>query len=104
MRPLLFIYSDCIFLKINSINSQNDYTGKVVDPNNLPIEFANIIAMSLPDSSFIEGTTTDENGMFKLSKNNKIKFLEISYVGYDNSFVLIQSDQLNYSAANCYAT
>lgn len=42
--------------------SQSDVEGKVVDSDELPVEFANIIALSLPDSTIVKGTMTGLNG------------------------------------------
>ncbi len=67
----------------NSLVSQ-DYTGEVVNKRNEPIPFVNIIMYSTADSTFLEATTTDNNGKFKLRENHKDKncFLEISHLSY----------------------
>ncbi len=44
-------------------------SGRVLDlPTKEPIEYANIVLISRRDSSIVNGTVTDKNGMFKLDK------------------------------------
>lgn len=58
--------------------------GKLVDEKQEPVSFANIILLSLPDSSFIQGTVTDIEGKFTMIEPNETpKVLQITYVGYD---------------------
>lgn len=47
-------------------------TGKVIDETNQPVAFANIILLSLPDSIFIQGTITDEQGIFSFDNAENI--------------------------------
>ena len=48
--------------------SQSTYMGKITDEKNLPLPYANVVILSLPDSSFVAGTTTDMQGRFKLDQ------------------------------------
>lgn len=58
--------------------------GTVSDLDNNPIEFANVAIYSLPDSTFITGTTTDELGLFEFTTNNSNdKLLRVSFIGYE---------------------
>ena len=41
----------------------HNITGKVVDENNSPIDFVNVVLLNA-DSTYIAGTVTDENGGF----------------------------------------
>ncbi|MFK7773171.1 MAG: outer membrane beta-barrel protein [Saprospiraceae bacterium] len=94
--PLHLLMLIVFFLNINLATSQSYFTGQVFSPDESPVAFANVITLSLPDSIFIGGTVTDENGIFKLEKSNEVGLLKISYLGYDDTFVPIQSNQLNY--------
>ena len=68
--------------------------GKVTDENQQPIEFANVILYSLPDSLLITGTITNKNGEFLLSANGTEKgFLKISFIGYETQTVPAISGQ-----------
>ena len=41
-------------------------TGHVVDETDAPIPYATVVAMHLPDSTFLGGVTTDNDGRFTL--------------------------------------
>ena len=57
-------------------------TGRIVDEKSLPVEFVNVVALSLPDSAFIAGAVSDQNGDFSISCPNSKCLLKISSVGY----------------------
>ena len=57
MEKLLYIMLIWV-VSTTSIYSQT-VAGKIVDESNQPIEFANIVCLSLPDSTFIYGTISD---------------------------------------------
>ncbi|TVZ26149.1 outer membrane receptor protein involved in Fe transport [Gillisia sp. Hel_I_86] len=67
---------------ICSISFGQDFTGKIIDKQNLPISFANIIAKDKADNSLITGVISDENGDFSIDLNNENFYLEISFVGF----------------------
>lgn len=70
-----------LFTSISAM-AQN-VTGRVVDENNSPLNFVNVILLKA-DSSFIAGTVTDENGVFVLCEQNTPRILKLSSVGYVN--------------------
>ena len=53
-------------------------TGKVVDENNSPLDFVNVVLLKA-DSTYIAGTVTDENGVFLFNeKQDNPKFVKVS--------------------------
>ena len=42
-------------------------SGKLVDEENRPLAYANVVLLSLPDSTFVSGATSDEMGDFRIS-------------------------------------
>lgn len=70
--------------------------GKVLDSNNEPFEFVNVVLYSLPDSILIEGTVTDSNGEFSLNSNEDDgnAFLQISFMGYETQTLPVASEQI----------
>ena len=60
-------------------------SGCVVDETDAPIPYATVVAMQLPDSTFLGGVTTDNDGRFTLDLTCDL--LKISFVGYDSKFV-----------------
>ena len=80
MEKLLYIMLIWV-VSTTSIYSQT-VAGKIVDESNQPIEFANIVCLSLPDSTFIYGTISDQDGKFTIPENSSKGILRISSVGY----------------------
>jgi len=62
--------------------SQSTYMGKITDEKNLPLPYANVVILSLPDSSFVAGTTTDMQGRFKLDQVTERQLIRISSIGF----------------------
>ncbi|WP_410525254.1 carboxypeptidase-like regulatory domain-containing protein [Phocaeicola sp.] len=52
------------------LTAQN-ISGKLVDENNQPLPYANVVLLSLPDSTFISGTISNENGSFTMQSYYK---------------------------------
>jgi len=91
-KKFLFVIS-CMVLITNYLSATN-IQGKVTDENQQPIEFANVILYSLPDSLLVTGTITNKNGEFLLSANDTEKgFLKISFIGYETQTVPAISGQ-----------
>ncbi len=62
-------------------------TGKLPDENNTPLEYANIVLLAPGDSAFVQGTVTNENGIFTLDKVNETTYiLKASSIGYETVF------------------
>ena len=43
-----------------------DWGGRVIDEKGEPMPFVNVVLLSLPDSAFVQGAMTDEQGVFKI--------------------------------------
>lgn len=57
--------------------------GKVVDEKQVSVPYANVVLLSLPDSTFVQGTVTDEQGNFALGGIEQgSSLLQVSYIGY----------------------
>ena len=57
-------------------------TGKVVDEQNQIIPYANILLLQATDSTFVKGTSANEEGFFELSEvEPNLYLLQASYVG-----------------------
>lgn len=68
-------------------------TGKVTDDSKQSIPYANVMLYSLPDSVFVAGTVTDEQGHFTLKNNTgKAGLLKASFVGYTTSWINAAND------------
>ena len=71
-------------LSFNAFAQDFSILGRVVDAENNPIEFANVVLLAGEEKEFLIGTSTDDNGYFNFV--NLIEgtyFIEISYVGLE---------------------
>ena len=75
----IFVYFTMLGAKAQNIS------GRVVDETDAPIPYATVVAMQLPDSIFLGGVTTDNDGRFTLEM--ACDLLKISFVGYETKFV-----------------
>ena len=60
-----------------------ELTGKVVDKDGEDMPFVSVVLLSLPDSTIMHGTVTDEQGMFSISADISIGTLQLSMLGYE---------------------
>ncbi len=81
MKHFLFFI---LFSGICFIPKAQTITGKVIDAKNNSVEFANVVLLSLPDSTFIQGTITEMDGTFRITSTQPVDdlFLRISAIGY----------------------
>ena len=57
--------------------------GMLVDEQNRPLAFANVVLLSLPDSVYYRGELSADNGLFQFDGVKKGHYLlKISYLGY----------------------
>lgn len=87
MKSILSIL--LLFLMSFSVFAQN-ITGVVKDKEDNALEFVNVILLSLPDSTFITGTVTNEKGEFMLDPNkmdNGKMLIRLSFIGYETKIV-----------------
>lgn len=57
--------------------------GKVVDEMGKPVPFANVVLLAMPDSSYVSGCISEQNGSFSLDlKGTHSSILKTSCIGY----------------------
>lgn len=79
-------YLSLLILLIISEGHAQSITGKILDNTNQPVEFANVVLLSLPDSSFVAGSISNEQGIFILDDKGTEGILRISSVGYATTY------------------
>lgn len=67
--------------------------GKVLDEQGEPLPFVNVVLLSLPDSAYVQGTVTDEQGVFNLSTSKHGDLLKVSSIGYETQYVTPSQNQ-----------
>ena len=80
MKNFRMILIGCFLMMAACVKAQN-ISGQLVDEQHKPLPYANIVLLKA-DSTFVNGTITDEKGGFCISKDEKGKLLRISSVGY----------------------
>ena len=87
MKKLRFSFLIAALLMTVSVLAQNqNLTGRVTDENGEAMPFVNVMLLSLPDSTFVQGTVTDEQGTFNLQTDKKEGLLKVSCVGYQTQY------------------
>lgn len=82
-----YLFSCVLLFLFVQQNVAQTLTGRVVDENNLPIEYANVMLLSIPDSAYCNGCVSDANGLFVFQLKEKRKYLlKASSIGYATSF------------------
>ena len=75
-------FSTIIGLLFISISLQaQSIKGKVIDKDGNPLEFVNVVMRTLPDSTFVTGAVTTEDGTFEV--NGQGDLLQFSIIGYE---------------------
>ena len=64
-----------------------DVKGTIIDEKGNPMEFVNVVLLSLPDSTFVQGATSDLDGKFNITTPEKGGLLKISSIGYETLYI-----------------
>lgn len=79
MKYLIIALSMCL----SSVMSAQSVEGTVFDEKGSPVKFANVVALALPDTTFLSGATTDSLGHFNVETQGKDVLLRLSCIGYE---------------------
>ena len=94
MKKILVIAIVCLLGSFAAAAQTVKVNGTIVDEQNRPVEFVNVALISLPDSSFVTGSTTDGKGKFALRATAGSDFLlRLSYIGYVGEQIVIRTPQ-----------
>ena len=77
----------CVLLSVATY--AQTLTGKIIDQQNQPVPFANVIALDA-DSVFINGNVSGEDGMFRIEATKQAALLKVSYIGFEEQIIPIQ--------------
>ena len=69
-----------------------DWGGRVVDEKGEPMPYVNVVLLSLPDSAFVQGAMTDEQGMFKIVTDVNQGLFKVTSVGYQTLYIKAGND------------
>lgn len=75
-----------IMMSVTTQAKAQDLGGTVVNENGEPIAFVNVVLLSRPDSAFVQGAVTDEQGHFNITTSKNEGILRLTCVGYETIF------------------
>lgn len=77
---------------------QTEITGKLTATEGQGVPFANVLLVTAADSSFVAGSTTAENGAFRIAlAAPSAGYLHISCLGFEEQYVLLRPQQTYYA-------
>ncbi len=96
----LFVLTIALMVAMTTFAKTQDIGGKVVDAQGNPLPYVNVVLLSMPDSAFVQGAVTDEQGIYKITTTQNEGLLKFSSVGYvthyekavDGLTVLLEED------------
>lgn len=86
MRKLKIAWLLLVSLTASIGLSAQTVSGKLVDEQNQPLPYANIVLLSLPDSTFVTGTVSAEDGTFSLATTAGKQLVRISSIEYNTLY------------------
>ena len=88
IRMLLILVCTLISVGV----SAQTISGKLIDEDSQPLPYANVVLLSLPDSVFVSGATSDDKGNFILKDlSSRSYLLQVSYIGYQPQSILLEN-------------
>ena len=95
MKKIVFRLTALMALMVITMTAQaktQDWGGRVIDEKGEPMPFVNVVLLSLPDSAFVQGGMTDEQGMFKIVTDVKDGLFKVTSVGYQTLYIKAGQD------------
>ena len=90
MRSIAFrltVLMAVMMMTVTATAKKQDIGGRVIDESGAPVPYVNVVLLSLPDSAFVQGATTDEQGIFKIVTNINEGLLKVTSIGYETQYV-----------------
>lgn len=87
----IFMITAMLVTFMMAFAKKGDVKGKVIGTDGQPLGFVNVVLLSLPDSTFTEGMTTDSEGQFCIIDAPKDAVLKVSCIGYETVYINISS-------------
>ena len=83
----LAVLMTAMMMTMMSFAETQDFGGRVLDEKGEPMPYVNVVLLSLPDSAFVQGAMTDEQGVFKIVTNASEGLFKVTSVGYETIYV-----------------
>ena len=95
MKRIVFVMIALVmalFMPMNALAKTQDWGGRVIDEKGEPMPFVNVVLLSLPDSAFVQGAMTDEQGVFKIVTDVNDGMFKVTSVGYQTLYIKAGQD------------
>ncbi|KGL58964.1 outer membrane beta-barrel protein [Polaribacter sp. Hel1_85] len=77
-----------LFIGVLTAYSQHSISGKIVDDQNIPLPFANIILQAIGSKENPKGTVSNDDGTYKIENISPGKYkIEISMLGFETQII-----------------
>ena len=90
---LAAVFAAAFATAVAAWSQTNGIGGQVVDRNGSPLEFVNVVLLSLPDSAFVQGVVTDAKGEFSMLADGRGELLKVSGMGYETQYAKAERDK-----------
>ena len=88
----LAVLMAAMMMTMMSFAETQDFGGRVLDEKGEPMPYVNVVLLSLPDSAFVQGAMTDEQGMFNIVTDIKQGLFKVTSVGYQTLYIKAGQD------------
>ncbi len=83
----LAVLMTAMMMTMMSFAETQDFGGRVLDEKGEPMPYVNVVLLSLPDSAFVQGAMTDEQGVFKIVTDVNDGLFKVTSVGYQTLYI-----------------
>ena len=81
-----------MMMTMMSFAKTQDFGGRILDEKGEPMPYVNVVLLSLPDSAFVQGAMTDEQGVFKIVTDISDGLFKATSVGYQTLYINAGND------------
>ena len=81
-----------MMMTMMSFAKTQDFGGRILDEKGEPMPYVNVVLLSLPDSAFVQGAMTDEQGVFKIVADISDGLFKVTSVGYQTLYINAGND------------
>ena len=81
-----------MMMTVMTFADTQDWGGRVIDEKGEPMPYVNVVLLSLPDSAFVQGAMTDEQGVFKIVTDISEGLFKVTSVGYQTLYINVGND------------
>ena len=91
MNKRFFAVLAAVMISMMAFAKSHDLSGKVIDANGEPLHYVNVVLFSLPDTTFIQGAVTDEQGLFHIVTDKNEGILRLTSIGYETIYLPVKT-------------